>query len=87
MALSDLISSGKTQIDSEHIEKQLQQITNKISTIIYQIVVDKQRANTCTFIRGKYSEDTVGEILLNNLGNVILHENSGYFRSDRIIKS
>ncbi len=50
MALSNLISSGKTQIDSEHIEKQLQQITNKISTIIYQIVVDKQRANTCTFI-------------------------------------
>jgi hypothetical protein len=50
MALSNLISSEKTQIDSEHIEKQLQQITNKISTIIYQIVVEKQRANTCTFI-------------------------------------
>ncbi|NJR75482.1 MAG: hypothetical protein HC773_21310 [Scytonema sp. CRU_2_7] len=37
--------------------------------------------------KGKSSEDTVGEILLNNFGNVILHENSDYFRSDRIIKS
>ncbi|WP_375491614.1 hypothetical protein [uncultured Nostoc sp.] len=39
-----------------------------------------------TSIWGKY-EDTVGEILLNNFDNVILHENSDYFRSDRIIKS
>ncbi len=50
IALNDLISSSNTHIHTENIEKQIQEITNKISTIIYQIVVDKQRANACTFI-------------------------------------
>jgi two-component system NtrC family sensor kinase len=50
LVLIDSIISSTTQTDNDYIEKQLQQISQKISTIIYQIVADKQRANACTFI-------------------------------------
>ncbi|WP_414577414.1 PAS domain-containing protein [Anabaena sp. CCY 9402-a] len=50
LVLIDPSISGTIQTGSEYIEKQLQQISQKISTIIYQIVADKQRANACSFI-------------------------------------
>ncbi|MEH2208569.1 MAG: PAS domain S-box protein [Nostoc sp.] len=50
LVLIDSIISGTIQPDSEYLEKQLQQISQKISAIIYQIIADKQRANACTFI-------------------------------------
>ncbi|MEH2433759.1 MAG: type II toxin-antitoxin system HicB family antitoxin, partial [Nostoc sp.] len=61
----------------------------------YTVVIEKGETSYGAYVPdlpgcvavGETLEDTVGEILLNNFGNVILHENSDYFRSDRIIKS